>query len=165
VASFKDGEGRLISRRLPLSHRLGFLIVIPHKELSTEAARKVLLKEYPLSTVTYDASRLTLLPSALKEGNIDLLFELLKDKIHVPYRLPLIEEGKTVEEISEKYHLPFTISGAGSSLLLLFDKKDKCLLDKALADLKQKISKTCDFKILVPSFKGAEIREEKEDEQ
>lgn len=165
VASFKDGEGRLISRRLPLSHRLGFLIVIPHKELSTEAARKVLLKEYPLSTVTYDASRLTLLPSALKEGNIDLLFELLKDKIHVPYRLPLIEEGKTVEEISEKYHLPFTISGAGSSLLLLFDKKDKSLLDKALAELKQKISKTCDFKILVPSFKGAEIREEKEDEQ
>jgi threonine synthase len=159
VSSFKTGKGEIIPESWPVSRELGFLLAIPEQELSTEKARSILPKNVPLADATYDAARLIALPSALREGNLPRLTEVLNDRLHVPYRLPLIEEGEIVQKIAGKYHLPFTISGAGSSLLILYSKRDETPLDNALKEMKASLSKNWVFKKLDFAEKGAVITE------
>jgi threonine synthase len=118
VASYRRGE-EVIPTSYPVDPKLHFLLAIPEEELKTSLARSVLPAAYPLKDVTFEMSRILRLPKALKEGDLKTLCDLFEDKIHVPYRLPLITDAKKVKAIAEKAHLPFTISGAGSSLLLL----------------------------------------------
>jgi threonine synthase len=136
VAAFRKDDGEMIPMGYPVSDQLGFLLIIPNFELSTKLAREALKKEYPLADVTYDASRLIHLPYAFEEGSTVLLEDLLKDRIHYPYRMPLIPNSQVLEGLAKQYHLPFTLSGAGSTLLVLFRKDNK----KPLQDFKKAVS-------------------------
>ena len=78
--------------------------------------------------VVYNTSRIINLPSALKEGNLLLLKDLLDDRIHTPYRLNLIPDAEKIKSIAFMNNLPFAISGAGSSLLIL--SKDDEIIKK-----------------------------------
>ena len=142
VCSFRNTSGKLVSLKYPVSHNLIFLVLIPEQELSTKLAREALLKEYPLPDITFDASRLVNLPFAFHNGDTVLLSELLNDKIHVPYRLPLIKEGSKIMEICMRFHLPFTISGAGSSLIVIAHKDRAEVIEK----LKRAIETECSEK-------------------
>jgi threonine synthase len=158
VSSYKDNEGTLHVLSYPVSSSLGFLLLIPPQELSTALARGVLPKSYPLSDVTYQASHLLPLLKAFEEGDLPLLEELLLDRIHVPYRLPLIQGGEQVRDLAHHFHLPFTISGAGSSLLVLYKKEDQ----RSLAAFKEKMGKDLPaFRLvdLIREKKGVSIRE------
>lgn len=159
VASIKNERGAIQTMSSPVSEDLGFLLVVPEQELSTSLARSVLPKEYSLADLTYDASRLAQLPKALEKGDIGCLCEVIKDRIHVPYRLPLIKNGSLVEKIACENGLPFTISGAGSSMLVLYSRKDPKGIDKITAELKQKLGKTFLFLRLNVEKDGASIKE------
>lgn len=160
VTSFKEENGSLHPLTYPVAPSLGFLVVIPAEELSTEQARKILPSSYPLKDIVFDSSRLINLPQALKEGELPLLQELLQDKLHVPYRSPLIKEAAFVGDIASKYGLPFTISGAGSSLLLLF-KKGVTPVDEVVNELKKSLPASCQIQSLSIANNGASLREVK----
>lgn len=158
VTSYRDGEGHYHPRAYPLSPRVGFLLVVPPEELSTSLARSVLPKSYPLSDITFDASRLIQLPSALEAGDLPLLKDLLSDRLHVPYRSPLIPEAAAVKTVAEAFGLPWTISGAGSSLLVLYDKDNLTQFDSLLSALQKRLPKAS-FLPLSVSKKGASVKE------
>lgn len=157
IASYKKEDGSYSPMIFSLHRQLGFLLCIPEQELQTSLARGVLPKTYPLGDITYDSSRLIQLPSAFKTGDLLQLKELLSDRLHVPYRLPLIPEADTLLKIAEKHRLPFTISGAGSSLLILYRKERKAELASLLSDLRSEVSPTWEFRCLSPDFAGAEV--------
>lgn len=102
-----------------------FTVVIPNFKLRTEDARKVLPDKLPYSDFLYSLSRAINIPTALKNGNEAMLFEMLKDKIHEPYRYPLINDSEKYLEYSEKNKVPFCISGSGSCLLFISKKSIK----------------------------------------
>lgn len=148
VASFKNSKGEITHRSYFVNKNLGFLLVIPNHELATSLARSVLPKSYPLADLTYDCAHLIHLPEAFKEADLPLLKEIIGDKVHVPYRLPLIAEGQAVEAVAEKHNLPFTISGAGSSMLILYSLKDEAIINETIKDLQEKVGSTCEIKPL-----------------
>jgi threonine synthase len=154
VSTLKNNEGHYLVFRSEVSKELKFILYIPSYEIATSSARKVLPSSYLLSDVIHNASRLMLLPEALKNGNIDLLAEIMDDKIHEPYRLPLIPAGQEIKDIAKRYHLPCSISGAGSSILII--SKNTEIIEK-IKELKLPVD--YEFKVLEINSKGSIIKE------
>lgn len=118
-AAFIAHEKYYYKKYIP-SSRLQFYSLIPHFELKTELSRSVLPKMYNRCDVIANLSRIVNLPSAFIDGDIELLKVIFDDKIHEPYRYKLIEHSLDVKAYFKDYAV--SISGAGSSLLVIGDK-------------------------------------------
>lgn len=104
--------------RYPLSDELRFTALVPPFELSTELARSVLPYQVPRADAVFNVSRAALLLSALGSGDTKLLHAAMCDRLHEPYRLPLIEGYDTARGLACKCGADaMCISGAGSTLL------------------------------------------------
>jgi threonine synthase len=140
IANLKaNDEYRHFSLKVAPNYR--FLLVIPNTKVSTQMARSILPKEYPLSTVVKNTSHAALLPLALAKGDLNLLREVLKDDIHVPYRKTLIKEYERVSNLAEQYQLPMTISGSGSTMIVFYLAEEEKKILNLQKDLYKDFSK------------------------
>ncbi len=92
VASIVHGE-RVVSMRLPAKANHGMIyatVVLPDFEFSTQYARSILPKVVDRQDAIHNISRAVLVTEALRTGDLELLGIAMKDKLHQPYRLPLI---------------------------------------------------------------------------
>lgn len=99
------------------------VLAIPNFELSTEAARAVLPRQYDRSAAIFNASHLALLVQAFNQGRGDWLALALQDQIHQPYRQSLIPAYDQLHQAAlaaGAYNL--VISGAGPTLLAIADE-------------------------------------------
>ncbi|MDL2324796.1 homoserine kinase [Ruminococcaceae bacterium OttesenSCG-928-A16] len=116
-------NGRVYSVKKEISPTLLFGVFVPNFELLTEKARAALPKTVPHADAVYNLSRAALCQAALCEGRLDLLPVATEDKLHQPYRLPLIEGGEQVFALAKAAGaLAVTISGAGPSILTVVEK-------------------------------------------
>jgi homoserine kinase len=97
-----------------------FVVVVAAQELATEAARAALPESVPHADATHTAARAALLVAALAAGDSELIGEALDDRLHEPYRAPLVPLLGAVREQIDGLHgaLGATISGAGPSVLV-----------------------------------------------
>jgi homoserine kinase len=100
-----------------------FLVFIPDTELETKAAREVLPDNVSRRDAVYNVSRLGLLVASLGSGNwrkdSQILKIALQDKLHQPYRAPLMPAFDAVQNAAlENGALGVTLSGAGPSILI-----------------------------------------------
>ncbi len=113
----KDGIVKTVS--YPVSDDIYFYLAIPNFVLSTEVARNVLPKMLSMSDYVHSLSRAIQLPYAFSHGSVRLLKNLLDDKIHEPYRLPLIKNADEIKNDYKNLDVAIAISGAGPTLLLI----------------------------------------------
>ena len=125
-------ENLPVTRNFALSPSLAFTAVIPNFELSTEKARSVLPEKYPRSDAVYNISHALLTMKALENGDLPLLNRAMLDKIHQPYRFPLISGIERVRDICRGYGAAMCISGAGPTLLCVCDQ---AIQEKLMAEL------------------------------
>ncbi len=156
VSSGMRGDD-VFAGKLPLSDKLAFAILIPPFTLSTSKARQILPKNVPFSDATYNLSQLGLSISALASGDPELIRHAFDDRLHQPYRFPLIEEADHLIEMArESGALAVTLSGAGPSLLLIRQEGDKLeQLIPRLAECKNQWK----FRLCLPDVEGAVLVE------
>lgn len=124
ILASHDSENFYYSR-IPFDNNIYFYVMIPDFKLSTEKARAVLPKEYKVSDLISNASKLGLLIDSFHRKNYDDLRFLLDDKVHQPYRFSLINNSEDIFNYSEKHGaLGEYISGAGPTLISLNYKDD-----------------------------------------
>jgi homoserine kinase len=105
---------------IPWHDRIAVVVAIPDFELSTEAARSVLPKEYSRADAIFNTAHFGLLVRGLETGNVEWLTAALTDRIHQPYRQQLIPGYQAVEQaVSAAGGYGMVISGAGPTLLAL----------------------------------------------
>lgn len=108
---------------------LTFCILVPDFKLSTKKARKALPKKYKKEDVLFTLSNLGMLINAFNNNNLKNIKYLLEDKIHQPYRIDLIKDGKKLfKKMDSLNTYGKFISGAGPTLICLI--KDEDILDK-----------------------------------
>jgi len=97
-----------------------FVVVIAADELATEAARAALPATVSHADATHTAARAALLVAALAAADSELIGEALDDRLHEPYRAPLVPLLGAVRARIDRMHgaLGATISGAGPSVLV-----------------------------------------------
>jgi homoserine kinase len=104
---------------------LEVLVVIPEFELETVKARGVLPGEITVSDAVYNISRTSLLTAALAAGRLELIGRAMQDRLHQPYRAPLVPGmEKLLAEATQHGALGIALSGAGPTLLCLVDRQE-----------------------------------------
>ena len=119
TASVSD-DGAVRSVRYAVSDALHFFVLYPDFTLSTHLARGALPKTVAYADAVYNLSHLALLPKAMETGDEALLSLCLRDRLHQPYRRPLIAEYGEVEAAANLLGCRCVcISGAGPSVLCI----------------------------------------------
>ena len=125
-------DGQVYTVSYPVHPELRFVLLSPDFPLSTQAARSVLPQSVPFKDAVGQLSRLALLPKALELGDEALIAHCLQDRLHQPYRFPLIDESDALRSLAHDLGCDaFCISGAGPTLLCI--TRDGTLAEKLAA--------------------------------
>ena len=111
-------NGLVQALRVVPAQKYSLIAVIPSMPLSTAKAREAIPKMIAHKDAVFSASRAALLVGALMSGRNHLLKTALEDKLHQPYRGPLIPGATQAFKAARKagaYNA--VISGSGSTLL------------------------------------------------
>lgn len=107
----------LVMKRLEVA-ALQAVVVLPDFALSTEAARAALPVMVPLADAVFNLGHLGVLLTALATGDYDLLGVAMGDRLHQPYRTPLIPGWEAAAEAARLAGAKaVALSGAGPSLI------------------------------------------------
>lgn len=111
------GDARAVQIAPP--DELVFVTVVPRDRVSTERARGALPAAVPFADAAETLARAIGLVLALERGELDDLHLLLGDRLHEPYRAPLVPGIERLRGLcGERGCLGVTISGSGPSVLL-----------------------------------------------
>lgn len=116
--SFKEaGALRVVQLALPA---LRVVVVLPEFALPTAEARAILPAQISREDAVFNVSRAALLVHALETGDPEQLGPAMEDRLHQPYRLPLIPGAvEAVRAARESGAAGVALSGAGPSLLAI----------------------------------------------
>ena len=119
TVSCVDEGGRVSFFRTRVTEALRVLLVVPDIRLPTSEARAVVPDQLELSDVIFNLQRCSLTVAALMAGQFRFLRESLRDKVHQPYRAPLIpglQEVLALNGGETPGLLGLSLSGAGPSV-------------------------------------------------
>ncbi len=109
--------GKNVVTALLDSPKTSLVLAVPHFELSTKKARKVLPKKITMKDAISNLAAVSLLPHAFRK-NKALLQDLLNDRWHEPYRAKLIPGFWNVKSAALKAGAHgVALSGAGPSMI------------------------------------------------
>lgn len=134
------------------------LLVIPDYKVSTEAARQVLPKSVPLADAVFNAQRLALWIDALSRRDWTLLPEAGRDRLHQPYREPLVPGLTPLIAAALDHGAAFAgLSGSGPTVLALVPSERVFDVAQALTTAAEAVVPApCQLHDITPSYFGAE---------
>ena len=103
---------------------LSVLVVFPQMYFPTTTARAALPTDVPLVDAVFNLGRTALVVDALRTGDLDLLGQVMDDRLHQPYRLKLIPgAGAALAAARQAGAKAVALSGAGPSLVAFISAK------------------------------------------
>jgi homoserine kinase len=122
VASAIDSGGVARAVRLELPPRFGIAVVVPDFVLPTTKARAVLPTCYATADAVFNVQRAALLIAALATGSTSAFPAALEDRLHQPYRVPLVPGLDDILKLRAPGLLGCALSGAGPSILVFYER-------------------------------------------
>ncbi len=122
VASAIDGGGVARAVRIDLPERFGLAVVVPDFPLPTSQARAVLPACYSRQDAIFNVQRSALLIAALATGTTGAFPAALEDRLHQPYRAPLVPGLDEILRLRAPGLLGCALSGAGPSILVFYQR-------------------------------------------
>jgi homoserine kinase len=118
VSGIVNGEVRCL--HFPVSEELKLVTLVPNFPVSTEQARKLMPGSYSKADAAHALNRAALITAAFASGNLAPVKGLFDDRIHQPYRQPLIPSLQAVIGAGEAAGaLGGFLSGSGSAIICL----------------------------------------------
>ncbi|NMN01106.1 homoserine kinase [Bifidobacterium sp. DSM 109958] len=112
----------------PVDPDVEAFVFVPDFELSTEKAREALPRQIAHRDAVYNVSRVGLMPAAMNPSSLGadgpaqanaLLFAATQDKLHQPYRAPLMPPSTALIAKLRRAGYAAAVSGAGPCVLVL----------------------------------------------
>ncbi len=150
------GKGNLLVKRIEIPPAR-VVVALPAFDLPTKSARAVLPAEVSMSDATFNMGRALLVVEALRSGGLELLSQAMDDRLHTPYRLPMIPGAQAALEAAYQAGASaVTISGAGPSLIA-FSAGDTQTLARAMVSAFERKGVTARAFLLQTSSSGAVV--------
>ena len=119
VSALQD-DGRYLSQSLVVPRVWRFIFAVPDFKLLTSEARAVLPEDYKRQDVVFNSSRAALWATAVALNRPELLRVASQDRLHEPYREPLIAGMQACREhLRQVGATACYLSGAGPTLAAL----------------------------------------------
>lgn len=83
-------DNTVIVKRLEVAEGLACVVAVPDFEVATEDARRALPQSIPHSDGVFNLCRVGLIVAALVSGDFEVLGDAMRDRLHQPYRAPLV---------------------------------------------------------------------------
>jgi homoserine kinase len=130
VASGVDTDGVARAVRMELHPSYNVAVVVPNFALPTVEARRALPESYSKADAIFNIQRSTLLIAALSSGATSAFPMALEDRMHQPYRSPLVPGLEEIIQLRAPGLLGCALSGAGPSILVFHERghEDVCEL-------------------------------------
>jgi len=149
--------GGHIVRKVP-SPRLQVALAVPSYHLPTQQARAALPKSVSLADAVFNLGRTALVVEAVRRGDLSLLAEALDDRLHQPYRLPLIPgAAQALQAAAEAGAAAAGLSGAGPSLIA-FCAGDAQAVSQAMCAALRQAGLECEAFVLRTTSQAASVR-------
>ncbi|MCM3746698.1 homoserine kinase [Paenibacillus pasadenensis] len=151
--------------RLEPPAQMGTVVAIPRFQLATEKARHALPSELPMKDAVFNVGRSSLLVAAFATGRLELIASAMRDRLHQPYRAPLIPGmAEVLEGAAEHGALGAALSGAGPTLLALVERDSSRLaeLESFLTETLEAAGIGADLLRLQPDLDGPVVLDENE---
>ncbi|MGP8248136.1 MAG: homoserine kinase [Bryobacteraceae bacterium] len=129
VASAIDSGGVARAVRIEMAQRFGVAVVVPDFDLPTAKARAVLPATYSRADAVFNVQRASLLIAALAAGATWAFPATLEDRLHQPYRVPLVPGLDEIIRLRAPGLLGCALSGAGPSILVFFERGHQSVCD------------------------------------
>ncbi len=151
------GKGGWLAQRIEIPPAQ-VVVALPAIDLSTHTARAVLPGEVSMGDATFNMGRAMLVVEALRNSDLELLNQAMDDRLHTPYRLPLIPGAQAALEAAYQAGASaVTISGAGPSLIAFCAGEPKILANAMVSAFKRKGVAARAF-LLQTSSSGASVQ-------
>lgn len=108
---------RIVALRTDFPESIRLILVTPNVTVATHEARQVLPKAYERADVLHTLQRTAVLAATCFSGNFDLFPQLFDDRLHQPYRGPLVPGIERCLKLKRDGLLGAAISGSGSSVI------------------------------------------------
>ena len=138
VAATEAADGGVVMVKLRVADGAKAIVVIPAFDLSTEKARGVLPLTYSRKDAVYNIQRSALTIAALTTGDWAMLREAMRDRIHQPYRAPLIPGFEEILALNTPGLLGVALSGAGPTVFALATPAKSESVGRAITDVFEK---------------------------
>jgi homoserine kinase len=122
VASAIDAHGETRSVRIDLPAKMNLAVVVPDFQLPTSMARAVLPETVSRADAVFNIQRAALLIAALATGSTLAFPTALEDRLHQPYRAPLIPGMEEILRLRAPGLLGCALSGSGPSILVFYER-------------------------------------------
>ncbi len=155
ASCLSGGEVRYV--RIPLPEAIRVVAVIPERQLSTAEARRALPRQVPFADAVHNVSRVALLVGAMVAGDLSLLDEATRDRLHQPYRAKLLPGMEEVLEVARRGGaLAAFLSGAGSTVVALV-KQGAETVGAEMAEAWARIGLRAEVKVLAIDREGIQL--------
>ncbi len=144
--------------KLDCSTDLHVVAAIPDFPLSTKEARRVLPESVEHKDAVFNAGRSSLLVAAVATSNFDMFSLAMNDRLHQPYRTPLIPGYDAIAEAAmQAGALSVALSGAGPTIAAYCTTAmDEVAEQMSRASIRHQVA--CDVKILPIDATGATVQ-------
>lgn len=157
TVAYNTNDG-IKAKTFPVSNNISFLLLVPENKFLTKEARSVLPKNIPVSDVIFNISRTALLVGGLLRGDFKILAEAVEDRLHQPYRLPLIPDfDKVLPALKSLGIDSVALSGAGPSIICFLKKEQTATISEKLGDLLSELGVSYKPEFLEIDNTGAQI--------
>ncbi len=131
----EDGVTRAV--RLEVPEAFSVAVVCPDFELATSGMRNALPECYSKEDTIFNLQRATLLVAALATGRRDVFPDALFDRLHQPYRMDRVPGMKEILALRADGLLGCAMSGAGPSMLVLFETGEEQVVDLVVEEFRR----------------------------
>jgi homoserine kinase len=154
-------ENHVVSSRLTLTSRrypIHITVVVPDFDFPTKQARAILPHQIERRDAIHNISRAVIVTEAFRTGDLNMLGEAMDDKLHQPYRLPLIPGAQAAMDAMRQAGAPaVALSGAGPSLIAFSSKQDPTVGESAKRAFEEAGLRSRVY-LLKISHKGAQVQ-------
>jgi homoserine kinase len=156
VVAAQNADGTPAYLRFLAPPSLRAAVVVPQIVLPTAAARALLPERYERRDVVFNLQRAALLAAALACDRLDVLRTATADRVHQPYRAPLVPGFADMLALDLPGLLAVALSGAGPSVLAMVDGNADGIA-AAMRDCFAREGVQSDAFILDVAARGAEV--------
>lgn len=156
VGALSREEMRHVKIHIP--ENLSFAIMVPDFPVETEKSRGVLPYNVTRKDAIFNSSRAALLVASMMTGDIDNLKMAMDDRLHQPYRLPLVPGMNDIFSKADEFGAKASyLSGAGPTIasVITDDMIDDFTI--GMNGYLSKIPHKWTLEILKPDLEGARI--------
>ncbi len=153
TVAVQEGQ-HVVAYSSPVPDLFQVVLVIPAYALPTEKARALLPAQYSRADVTHNLQRAAVLAAQIFSGKVDFHPTFFDDRLHQPYRAPLMPGLSDVLAFKHPCLLGVCLSGAGPSILA-FTRGSAPEVGEAICKILQEKGVESRYSVLTPDNRGA----------